>query len=72
MTFGGSKLGAKVNKKSIENELNMGRYLGIDFLWILVDFWVPSWEGKWSQDQSNKASKNDEKKKGAKMAKKSQ
>ena len=31
----GSKNRSKIDKK---NEVNMGRHLGIDFSWILVDF----------------------------------
>ena len=28
------------SKNRSKNEVNMGRHLGIDFYWILVDFWV--------------------------------
>ena len=44
----------------------MGRPLGIDFSWILVDFGSqvePSWHGKSSQDPSKNALKNNEKSK---------
>ena len=42
-------------KNPLKKELNLGRPLGIDFSWILVDFGgqvEPSWHGKSSQDPS--------------------
>ena len=32
-------MGAKIDQNRSKNEVKMGRHLGIDFLWILVDFW---------------------------------
>ena len=46
----------------------MGRPLGIDFSWILLDFEgqvEPSWHGKSSQDRSKKTKENTMKKKKA-------
>ena len=31
-------MGAKIDQKSIKNEVMMGKHLGIDFSWIWVDF----------------------------------
>ena len=31
-------MGVNIDQKSIKNEVKMGRHLGIDFSWILVDF----------------------------------
>ena len=59
-------MGTKIIKNQLKNELNLGRPLGIDFSWILVDFGgqvEPSWHGKSSQDPSKNALKNSEKRK---------
>ena len=48
----------------------MGRHLGIDFSWIMVDFGSEVGRGNRSQDRPKKASKNDAKKKSNEIAKK--
>ena len=50
----------------------MGRHLGIDILWILVDLGSQVGVENRSKIDQKWHRKNDEKKKGAKMAKKSQ
>ena len=62
--------------KSIKNrskkEVNIGRHLGIDLGAILVDFGGQLGGGNRARIDQKRHRKNDEKKKGAKMAKKSQ
>ena len=50
----------------------MGRHLGIDFLWILVDFGRQVGKENRAKRHQKWHRKNDEKTKGNKMAKKSQ
>jgi len=57
---GGPKLKQKSIKNQKNNDLNMGRHLGIVFLTILMDFdgfRQAIWEGKSNQDRSKKATK---------------
>ena len=52
---GGWSWHQKSMKNPLKKELNLGRPLGIDFSWILVDFGgqvEPSWHAKSSQDRS--------------------
>ena len=65
-------MGAKTNQKAIKKQKQKGMRFEHRFLIDVGGFWGPSWEAKWNQNRSKKASKNDEKKKGNKMAKKSQ
>ena len=50
--FVGLELAIKTNEKSIKNELKMGRHR-MD----LGGFLEASWEGKWNQNRSKKATK---------------
>ena len=60
-----------MNKKS-KNEAKMGRHLGFDFSSILADFGRQVGTENRAKIDQKRHRKNDEKKKGAKMAKKSQ
>ena len=53
----GSKLGAKIDEKSIKKWSQDGKASWHRFLMDFGGFLEASWEGKWSQDRSKKASK---------------
>ena len=59
-------------KNRSKNEVNMGWYLGIDFSSMLVDFGSQIGVQKRAKIDQTWHRKNDEKKKGNKMVKKSQ
>ena len=73
--FGGLG-GPSGEQKSInnlsKNEANFERHLGIDFLWILVDFGRQVGRENRAKRHQIRHRKNDEKTKGNKMGKKSQ
>ena len=74
-----SKLGSggpSWEQKSIKNrskrEVNMGRHPGIDFLWILVDFWRQVGKENGAKIDPSRHRKSDGKVDSVKIAKKSQ
>ena len=62
----------KIDVKSIKKWSQDGKTSWDRFLVDFGGFLEASWEGKWSQDRPKKASKNDAKKRGSEIAKKSQ
>ena len=69
---GGLSRESKPSKNRLEKEVNMGRHLGIDFQSMLVGFCTQVEVENRSKIDQKWHRKNNEKKKGAKMAKKSQ
>ena len=63
------RLGAKVNKQSIKNEVNMGSHLGIYFFLILVCLGGQVGRLNGTNIDANRHRNNDGKKKGTSMAK---
>ena len=57
LRFWGSKLGAKIDQKSIKKAGQHRKASWHRFFLDFDGFWEASWEGKWSQDRSKKASK---------------
>ena len=55
--FGGSKLGANIDQKSIKKRSQDGKATWHRFFIDFNGFWDPSWEAKSSQDRSKTASK---------------
>ena len=65
-----SKLGAKIDQKSIKTGGQHGKASWHRFLSDFGGFWEASWDRKSKKNRSKKASKNNEKKIVAKIAKK--
>ena len=72
MGSGGPSWEQKSIKNQSKNEVNMGRHLGIDFSSILVDFGSQVGRQNGAKIDQKWHRKNDGKKKGSKIAKKSQ
>ena len=68
----GVEVGSKNRSKNeLQNEINMGRHLGIDFSSILVDFGRQVGTENRAKIDPKRHRKNDEKMKGTKMARRS-
>ena len=59
------------DQKSIKNEVKMGRHLGINLGWILMDLWRQVGLENGSNIDPKRHRKSDGQKKGTKMGKKS-
>ena len=55
-------------KDRSKNGVKMGRHLGIDFYWILVDFWKQVGRENGAKIDPRRHRKNDEKMEGTKIA----